>query len=123
MGCPPPAPLPPSPDASDASAGLPDALPAPSEASPPPPPGPASADCVAACQAMTTAGCVVQSDCAPTLTIAVSSRLIRNARTGNALTCADLAVAKTAADVQALGQACGPAPAPPSSSRTPPRKP
>jgi hypothetical protein len=110
--CPTPGPVvPPNPDASDASA-LGDS---------PPPPPPAIVDggfaftgpCAAACTAMALDGCVVRSDCEAVLEnatgVAIGSKpLVRNAATGQWLTCADLAATKTAASVKALGQSCGP---------------
>jgi hypothetical protein len=105
LGCPPsPPPVPPTPDASDA-ASLPETAPAPPiDAAPPAPP----TACAQACAALQAAGCVVQANCATVLSADTAARRFRNPKTGNALTCADLAVVKTAADVVALGQSCGP---------------
>jgi hypothetical protein len=97
-----PSPVVPTPDASDASAFGETAPPAP------PAPPPASSVCMAACAAEQAAGCVVLSDCGSVLQARTQARLARNAKTGNALTCDDLAAVKTAADVKALGQPCGP---------------
>lgn len=97
--CPPPTPPSPPPDASDAA-------PAPPEAGPAPPAP--SSPCDAACAAMTKAGCVVQPDCSAVLTRDTAARRIRNAKTGAALTCPELAAVQTSADVKALGQSCGP---------------
>jgi hypothetical protein len=89
--CPTPAPVPPpSPDASDAA----------SEAA-------LATDCERACAAMQLAGCVVRPNCAAVLDANTRARRIRNPLTGGALTCAELAAAKTPADVNALGQGCG----------------
>ncbi len=105
LGCPPsPPPVPPTPDASDAAA-MPETAPAPPlDAAPPAPP----TACAQACSALQAAGCVVQANCAAVLAADMAARRFRNPKTGNALTCADLAVVKTAADVVALGQGCGP---------------
>lgn len=99
-GCTPTPPLVPSPDASDASA-FGDAVPSIAD-------GGFTGPCAPACNAMVKAGCVVRTDCAAVLQSKTSARDIRNAATGNALTCDDVAKVKTAQDVAALGQPCGP---------------
>lgn len=90
-GCPAPAPQPPpAPDASDGGPVV-------------------SADCEAAAEAMRAAGCPVS---ARTLAKVEADRLFRvecdsvNAASCPALTCARLALARSTADVRALGIAC-----------------
>jgi hypothetical protein len=99
-----PTPVVPTPDASDAASQA-ETAPTPSlDAAPPTPP----TACAQACAAMQAAGCVVQANCAAVLAADTAVRRFRNPKTGNALTCAELAAVKTAADVVALGQSCGP---------------
>jgi hypothetical protein len=87
-----PAPVTPPPDASDAA----------------PAPAPLAGACAAACAAMQAAGCAVLPTCTATLTRDVDGEHRIRKPSGTPLTCADLAAVKTAADVQALGQPCGP---------------
>jgi len=101
--CPQPTPVVPAPDASDASALGETTTP------PPPPPAPSpTTPCGKACLAMVGAGCIVQPDCEAVLTQKTAARMLRNAKTGAPLVCADLQGVKTAADLIALGQPCGP---------------
>ena len=98
-GCTPQPPVVPTPDASDASAlgdvyALAD--------------GGFTGPCAPACNAMVLAGCVVRTDCAVVLQSKTAARMLRNATTGNALTCDELAKVTSAADVKLLGQPCGP---------------
>jgi hypothetical protein len=100
VGCPPSPPaVTPPPDASDAA-------PAPAPLS-----DAAAGSCQSACAAMAAAGCVVLPDCAAVLAQTLQPEsgvgLVRNAVTGRALTCADLAATHTAAGFVALGQKCG----------------
>lgn len=64
--------------------------------------------CGKACAAMQAVGCVVQADCETVLTVQTKARTIRNAMTGNALTCDDIAIVTTAGQILAIGQPCGP---------------
>ena len=89
IGCPPtPAPLPPSPDASDAA------------------PGACSWD--VACASLAAASCPLgaQPDCATTMARDIGSGKVANATTGRPMTCADIAAVKTKLDAQNLGFAC-----------------
>jgi hypothetical protein len=89
-----PQPVVPKPDSSDASAlGE-----APAPLSP----------CAQACADMLKAGCIVMDDCATVLQENTMAGRIRNAKTGKTLQCPDIVGVKTAADVQAIGQKCGP---------------
>jgi len=107
-GCPKPAPLVPFPDASDAAV-MGDVADA-GQFVPQVPPAPCSTVCTDACTAIQTAGCVQRVACCSTLTRIDSEHLIKNLKTGAPLTCAELAKVKTADDVRATGQICGPVP-------------
>lgn len=81
-----------------------------SDAAPRAVPTSASAQCAAACAAMAAAGCQEGSDpaCPLTMTKVESDRLIRTP-SGQPVTCAGCAAAKTAADVGAsCGSSCTP---------------
>lgn len=90
-----PQPVAPKPDSSDASAF--------GETS-----GPPLSPCAQACADMLKAGCIVMANCPLVLQENTTAGRIRNAKTGKFLECPDLVGVKTAADVQALGQQCGP---------------
>ncbi len=101
-GCPtppPPNPPPQPPDASDASPGILDAYAVPDAPVTP---------CEAACAALRAAGCHTGSapNCVADMAHIDGSRLVREPGNGLPLTCADVAAAKTPADVRALGLGC-----------------
>jgi hypothetical protein len=98
--CPPPAPPGPvPPDASDAAPMPPQA---PDAAPVPPPP---STPCGAACVVLTTYCGTQQADCERVMSAVDGTRLIREP-SGRPLSCRDIAAAKSAVDVRALGAAC-----------------
>ena len=99
VACTPVPPVVPTPDASDASA-LGEAAPATDSGF--------TGPCAPACLELQVLGCVVLPDCATVLQQDTTNRLIRNAKTGQPLTCADVAAARSVADVKAMGQPCGP---------------
>jgi hypothetical protein len=115
-GCPNPGPNPPGPgDASaDGTVSTMDSAPTPTptvDAAPPPPvvdaaPPPPGDPCGLACSQMNDMGCPQAADCTKVLGLAQANRIIRNPKTGQVLTCADLVAAKTPADVKANGWNC-----------------
>lgn len=99
IGCTPTPVAPPGPDASDAA-------PAPSPTLPPSPPAPLTV-CGNACAALAAIGCSEgkAADCVVTLTQAQG---VMRESNGNPLSCTDVVVVKTAAQVKALGLGCTP---------------
>lgn len=81
--------------------------PSPTDA-PPPPPSPPSSSCASACAALAQAGCTEGRDegCATSLAAIERRQLVTEKDSGRPLTCADLAAARTPADVLALGAGC-----------------
>ena len=91
LQCPGPAPVVPTPDASDAST-IGDAL----------------DPCVAACQALAIAGCPmgVTASCPTFMSSLAASQKVPNAATQKPITCQDVALVRTRTDALKLGFTC-----------------